>query len=58
MIHGIIRKLLPESSLEDWDANVLGYDACDHHRWRVLYENFERMYPPGELPEEMAEKVT
>jgi len=54
---GIIRKLLLKSSLGDWDTTVPGYDACDHRRWRLLYEKYEKLYPPGELPKEMAEKV-
>ena len=57
LIHGIIRKLLLETSLDFWEANDPGYDACDHHKWRVLYTNFESQYPPGVLPEAMAEKT-
>ena len=55
LIHGIIRELLPESTLEDWAATVSGYNACNHHKWRVCYDNLEKMYPPGELPRAMAE---
>ena len=55
MIHGIIRELLHELTLDDWDSTVPGNEACYHHKWKLLYDNLESMYPPGELPRAMSE---
>jgi len=57
VIHQMVRELLPEENLAEYDEDVDGYSPGAAYSWGLLYKEYKNAYPPAELPKEIATRL-